>query len=698
MRSKKEGNTMPSKGQTLRQVLQQELFLFTDRPLRVQVDDLLDPVTAKNWLITLLAGAEEDAAYLQNRIQMTPDRLFHVISTYLLGNAVRRRLGLGFESLPRIFSPRTNLDSFGFFWAVTCLCHDLGYQYEVIPDDACRAGMLKQMETPSDRQALLGITYDLLTFTEKEIDLFPSGWTAEERQWILDALTLIGKYDVFRRKEHKCIDHGVAGGLLLCDMLIQLTGKHSQIRQLFRGQNTDVRPVLGEISANSGHKRFAACALLIACTVARHNIWTNSDPMQKDTYAKYHLQELCFEPGQHPQTYVDFNKGTEQMLFFLGMMDTLDPVKGFGLRPWLQEVDFRTILDRVLLTEESASPDGKHQTFGIRVDNTGAVFQSNLLAAYHSGWKSIPDWLNTKPPVLESTYLRCYFPAQPPREWPYGITEEEIRALCLYEGDMDGSRAEAFWRTPNAYQTINLLMMEGTEGEEIRVCRENQYPHGLYLENWQTTLEVLCHIFNAQLKYRPKSPLGVCYRVERAANFSQMQRRGQTISCFSTCQDRYLEHLASQKEGLLLLEVKAECGVPFVDYQEILGHDYLYFDEKEVLFPPFVPVTLTSKVLDTDKQYPHGRNDKEAAGLYEVSLTAPKWEKDTDDETALTARLERDKGTAAQVLRTIRNQRSLEGIPQDELKLYIDWKTDFQKLVYLRLKALNANTPSFAGR
>lgn len=680
---------MPERKQTLRNVLQQELSSFTNDALHVQIDALFDFDTAQNWLITLLAGKDEDAAYLQNRIQMPRDRFFHVIATYLLGNAVRRQLSLGFDSLPRIFSSRTTLDGFGFFWAVTCLCHDLGYQYEEPANKAHYPEMLHQMSTSGGRRNLLGITYDMLTFTEDDIKSFSSELTEAEYQWILDSLRLVRSYETFRRKKYKKIDHGVAGGIILYDMLINLTSKNESPHQLFRGQTTAERAIFGEISANSGHTRFAACALLLACTVARHNIWTSHKTEDKALYAEYGLQELYFEEGKHPQVYVDFQKSTEQILFFLGVLDTIDPIKGLGLRPRIQEISFDTILDHVGITAQNTRLDGKYKTLGICIYNEDHVFCAQLLTSYIQGWASIPDWLDTKEPLLQTTKLSCYFPAIPQRKWPYAITEEEIRALCLYEGEIDGSRAERFWRTPNAYQTINLLMMDGLQGEEIRICREGQFPHGMYLENWKTTLDVLCNIYSAQLKCKTSWRSSLYFRVEREVNLNQILERNQTISFFSTCKDRYLKHLAEQKENLVLFEVEPRNGVPFVDYEKILGRNYLYLDEKEVLFPPFLSVALIPMDLEKGEKYPHGRNSEQPISIYRIILSPPQWQESAEDENFLAKYLENNKQKAAETLRTIRNNRSLENISADKLLLYANWKKAFQKMVYLRFKVMS---------
>ena len=115
--------------------------------------------------------------------------------------------------------------------------------------------------------------------------------------------------------------------------------------------------------------------------------------------------------------------------------------------------------------------------------------------------------MNTKAPVFKDdagfvsdvTYYYPFF-FREKKSWPGGITENEISALCLYEG-CGGGKADKFHQCHNAYQTVNLLMMKGLEGEKVRICVENQNPQGFYIQEWEKTLEVMTDIFVAQCKY-----------------------------------------------------------------------------------------------------------------------------------------------------------------------------------------------------
>ena len=682
--------------QTLRELLNEELSYFTDSDLHLIPDDIFNPSLAKQWLIRLLSNAPDDMTILAEYIDMPPKRFSHVLSTYLLGSAIRRKLELNFNMLPRIFPIHVRGDAFGFFWAVVCLCHDLGCKYE---DANNKSGIidLSLMESSGGRKKLFKITHDMLAFEPEDIDQLTPEFTEAERQWVKTSICLVKKYERFRREQFKLIDHGVAGGLILYDLLLKLAHKNPKIEQQFRGQTTATRPVLGELSANSSQRRFDACALLIACTVARHNVWTTCDPDKIPVYKHYQLAELCFSKGMFPENRIEFQKGQEELLFFLGMLDTIDPVKGLYLRDDIQSVRYQEVLDRVWIMVNLGDGIAGYQSVCVQIDNEkkdgSELFRNQLLNKYFVGWRAISEWLHTSPSVCEDERGTCYFPVRPDRKWPEGITEAEIRALCLYEGDSDGSRAEAFWRTPNAYQTINLLMMNGLDGERVRICIEKQNPHGLYIEHWRTTLKVLCDIYRAQQKCHNMSLPVTCYRVERKENLKLMCHQRETISYFSTSKDRYLKDLASQKEQLILLVVTAKTGIPFFDYAAILGRDYLYSSEQEVLFPPFLSVSLKKLKLEEGRTYPCDRNGNPPKALYSVTLSATKWRKRflCKSKGELIKLLDKYNETAARVLRGIRNQRSIKNIRRKDLKVYKKWKKCFQDLVFLSLQELSSS-------
>ncbi len=268
--------------------------------------------------------------------------------------------------------------------------------------------------------------------------------------------------------------------------------------------------------------------------------------------------------------------------------------------------------------------------------------------------------------------------------------ENEISALCLYEG-CGGGKADKFHQCHNAYQTINLLMMKGLEGEKVRICVENQNPHGVYIQEWEKTLEVMTDIFIAQCKYmkycenkcREQKPGDRIYRVDRQVNFDMMKELKRTFAFTSTARSGYLEHIARQKQDVLLLEIAIAGKVPYVDYEEVLGEEYVYLNEQEVLFPPFVKIGKMKKlaVSETERKQFSGVEEKKVFKYY-IQFDGFEIRDEMKDEMKLIERLNENKKVVAAVLDKITIERKIPKSDSD-IQCYCRWKEDFQELVML---------------
>lgn len=115
------------------------------------------------------------------------------------------------------------------------------------------------------------------------------------------------------------------------------------------------------------------------------------------------------------------------------------------------------------------------------------------------------------------------------------FTLQEINMVRLYQGSGVPGEQDVFYQQTKAYYAINLLMMEGQDGERIRICTEGQHPNSLYIQRWSETLDVLVTLFRVQCKYayqqinegRPlPNPL---VRGERKVNFDQMCAAGKQL-------------------------------------------------------------------------------------------------------------------------------------------------------------------------
>jgi hypothetical protein len=198
-------------------------------------------------------------------------------------------------------------------------------------------------------------------------------------------------------------------------------------------------------------------------------------------------------------------------------------------------------------------------------------------------------------------------------------------------------------------------------------------------------LEVLTDIFTAQCKYASHlqdfSEGVVLKRVDRLVNFDMMKAKGETFAFTSTSTAGFLPEIAAQKSGLVLLDVKLNCKVPFVDYGGLLREAYVYSSEQEVLLPPFLKVKSITKESLSDHEWvdplmPDGRE----VPKYTVQLGEFFLQKQTGDELELIRRLENNKDSASQTLNQMRKTRTLPPVGE-ALSTYLAWKSDFQALV-----------------
>lgn len=667
----------------------------------ISAEDLFDGAKASDWIMRLLDC--DGLSALESRLSSaSPERLVHAASAYLLGLAVRENLGLNFDVLPRIFSHGAIGDAFHFFWSAICLCHDLGYYYE----RGCEDCDLSLMDHSAGRCQLLKIRRDMFELDAgslASLGIQPGN----EMDWVLSALELAKNYDRLRRRcgeENRSggvVDHGIAGALILYDMLMdeyeRFRPKEDTSRRRDPTKISDIHA--GELSAHAGHKRFAACSVIIACTVARHNMWT-AEVSNAARYRRYGLSALC-EGGSAARIRGD--DSMEQLLFLLAFMDTIDPVKGVYVRKAESPSPDPAALVRhrvALLNDVSIcftaasqyrwSTSLRYRTLTISISQDAPEDVRETFSQYAAEVVRMAGWLDTRAPVCARSKddrifsVTCYYPTFPRREHPWagGIRDHEVTALCLYAGGGVG-KAGFFYQCRNAYQTFNLLMMEGFKGEDIRIRQEKQRPYGCYILEWQHTLEVMTDILKAQYKfmeYDQGAALGAykLRRVDRWVNFDMMCRRKETFAFTSTSRAGFLKELARPKKGLVLLDIVLTCPVPFVDYDRLLGRAYVYSDEQEVLLPPFLEVLNVSEneIMHENQVCFHipGTNGPKR---YTVKLGAFSPGNPVTDEMALMKWLEDNKQAAAAVL-----DRLCKGyLPgADEKAIYLGWKERFQQL------------------
>lgn len=656
-------------------------------------DDLFNKDNGEKWLLALL-GIKPTSTFAERIRKMTQVRLIHTIATYLLGCHIQENLLLSFDTLPRIFSTKTKGSAFSFFWSMACLCHDIGYMYENEDRYKERRG---EMLTSEGRKTLLNVSRDLLSVNEEE-DYGKWGMNDEEIKWIKESIALINKYNELRvvaeGKYHKKIDHGIAGAIIMYDYMMSIAkprtddtfGQEHRDPQKFA--ETIGKP--GYARANRGHSRFCACCLMIALTVARHNVYTlqkGASDSAKQLYIKHKLEDLIIDNDKR----LSMDTSMNQLLYMLQFMDTIDPIKAFYLRvvenkhvndPDELEFCKRYLLDEISIRCVHRREDWQDIEFYFgRLDDKYELFTD-----YLDNITTIHTWLNTKEAIsVGKTIANVFFPVNRRTCKPniYGIEEEEIMDLCLYEGCGDSVRPGLFYQLPCAYQTFNLLMMDGLDGEKARIGKEGQKPNGVYISNWRRTLKVFKNVFSAMCKYYIKTeevPAFQMFRADRRENSIMMRKHMKTIAFTSTSTADFLEGFAKGKKGLTYIDCRLSKIVPIADYEAILGDDYVYSDEAEVLLPPWLAIER----IDNEGEKPNPYETGEIIQTYSIMFGDMSFDDCSETKNDLIRILDRNCDEAAIILDDFRNDpdKALKAKEEEYLQ-YIEWKKAFKKLINL---------------
>lgn len=203
-------------------------------------------------------------------------RVEHTNSVFFLGSLLYSRLQLDDK-----IGKRLDKRNFLFIWFLTALAHDFGYKFE---------NNFDLYKTDINSSTTLKTYF--------KIEHFILGAQLEEKNKVVKLYDQIEKY--FEYRLAKCrLDHGIISGVVLFDSLVKHRCKMELIDREYNWE-----PSL--------EKDYASACLAICM----HNIWNiDKEEQQKNG--------LDFS-GIFPISFQDF-----PLLFILGVIDTIDPVKVF---------------------------------------------------------------------------------------------------------------------------------------------------------------------------------------------------------------------------------------------------------------------------------------------------------------------------------------------------------------------------------
>lgn len=265
--------------------------------------------------------------------------------------------------------------------------------------------------------------------------------------------------------------------------------------------------------------------------------------------------------------------------------------------------------------------------------------------------------------------------------------ERVRKAVMFYERMQMPDDADEYFRQKQPYKTLNLLMMEGTEGEYVRVCREGQEPNGLNIRRWETTLQVMTDIFTAQCAYacqkarEGKAMPERTQRGERGVNFEMMKALGGTFAYTSTSKKKAGEGFVKDKEDPHLLTIRPAPGIPYLDYEDFLGDDYSNPKQREILLPPMVRMTWKFRGKNRWKEV-------DGVSLYDIQLTGFGMPLELEEEQQLLEILEAHAAEAADGLDDLAQQKEAAAVFKDPDHAYWKWKRAFRQLVLQRMQRI----------
>ena len=497
------------------------------------------------------------------------------------------------------------------------------------------------------------------------------------------------------------MDHGISGGIILFDEFLNMAKGTPHKKDIHRKSFTDSNINTGFAGVNNQHSRFLACGILISLAVARHNMFVvdknTTIEKEKKQLEKYYEKKLFALITDGDKNKLSIKSSLDQLLYFLDYMDTIDPVKAIYLRHYYDDDGKLSKWIEYLKTGVQIGcqrgKDGSEHMIRLGFDTTGRIIDSKgTIYSFSNAVSHIGDWLKVEnSPTYTDKEINLYLPVVERKRasiYSYGVTNSEIADICFYEGIPDNSRPGLFYSLPNAYQTLNLLMMNGLDGEKIRIFEEGQKPNSIYIKYWEKTVELFKNIFSAQCKYSKNKANIVqkLFRMDRLINANQMIESQKTIAYTSTTKAELLTSFIVEKKDPVIETVHLLKRVPMFDYQEVLVDDYAYTDEEEVLLPPFLSINRnefgTDRVVKVSEEYIAKTLDLDFNEMLFDPYTKSQKEEYRDN-------LNRYLDQAAKTLDSfVKNPGILPKATEENFQGYINWKKAFKGLINIELSEI----------
>ena len=141
------------------------------------------------------------------------------------------------------------------------------------------------------------------------------------------------------------------------------------------------------------------------------------------------------------------------------------------------------------------------------------------------------------------------------------------------------------------------LLFDGYENEKERIFKEGNKLNPVFVRRLKDTIKIYTGIFKLMCMEKQKKVSSFRARRVDRKNSLNAYEKGCTQSFVSCSKGGYGTQFAN-KNQVILLEVEVSGESPYIDFQQKLTEDeYIYYNEQEILFPPFLPLKIEELAL-----------------------------------------------------------------------------------------------------
>lgn len=244
----------------------------------------------------------------------------HTVSLFLLGCHLSKLVDIPLENhfLDRIKS--VDWYEFTYTWFLTSLYHDASF---VLEDESLQVGTCEQFKTLNYNISKNCIEYEVFRYMSKNVNCSSCGANSciksMNNSYFTFPESLVRDYFFYRADYMNTIDHGIIAGYIMFDRLIK-NYEQAWMAKCKEGDNYNYESFYHKnLNWRIEHQAHFAC---IANAIIAHNIWYCSYT-DENNYRRYELGPLFSSTAEK----ISLNKWP--LVFYLGLLDTIEPVKRF---------------------------------------------------------------------------------------------------------------------------------------------------------------------------------------------------------------------------------------------------------------------------------------------------------------------------------------------------------------------------------